>query len=242
MTEKSATVRRRVKNPDDDEVFVFPDLVYIELLALLAAMVVLIVWSMVVDAPLGSIADPNRTENPAKAPWYFVGLQELLVYFDPWIAGVVIPGAMVVGLMLLPYVDTNRAGTGRYTFRGREIAIVHFVFGFSLWFILIFIGQFLRGPNWQFYWPWESWEQAKMAEAALVELPLWAGISGTLLFFGGGLALPALLKKGIWKDMGPVRYVLAWTMALLMYGVVFKMALRLFLGIKYVLVTPWFKV
>lgn len=230
------------KEAREDEVFVFPDLVYIELLALLACTVLLIVWSLAQDAPLRAIADANKTENPAKAPWYFVGLQELLVYFDPWIAGVAIPGLIVVGLMAIPYLDTNRAGTGQYSFKGRRLAILNFLFGFALWFILIFVGQILRGPNWQFYWPWESWEIAKSTEEALVNFPVWAGILALLVYFGGGLALPALLSKGLLREAGPVRYLCAWTLVLLMYGVVIKVALRLFLSVKYVLVTPWLNI
>lgn len=242
MAEKEPVIRRKLSQTEDDEVFVVPNLVYIELLALLAAMVVLIVWSMAQDAPLRGIADPNRTENPAKAPWYFVGLQELLVYFDPWIAGVAIPCIIVIGLIAIPYLDTNRAGVGKYSFRGRELAITNFVFGFGLWFILILVGQFLRGPSWQFYWPWESWETAKSAEAQLVQLPAWAGIGLLLAYFGAGLAAPALLIKNIWKTMGATRYLLSWSILLLMYFVVIKMALRLLFGVKYILVTPWFNV
>lgn len=242
MTESDKTAGRRLDSTEDEDVFVFPNLVYIELLALLAATVILIVWSMAVDAPLRGIADANKTENPAKAPWYFVGLQELLVYFDPWIAGVAIPILIAVGLILIPYFDTNRAGIGRYSFRGRKLAIIHFSFGFAMWFVLIVVGQVFRGPNWQWYWPWESWDVAKSAEAELVQLPAWAGIGLLLAYFGAGLALPALLVKKMWKEMGAWRYLTAWTLLLLMYSIVIKMILRLFFGIKYVLATPWFNI
>ena len=131
MAEKADAIRRTRTKPPEGEVFVFPDLVYIEMLALLAATAGLILWSILQDAPLRAVADPNVTENPAKAPWYFVGLQELLVYFDPWIAGVAVPTIIVVGLILLPYLDTNRAGTGKYSFRGRKFAISHFLLGFA---------------------------------------------------------------------------------------------------------------
>lgn len=238
-----ATAKTNPKTPhgaQDEEMDVFPDLVYIELLAALVATVVLIAWSMTLDAPLRGVADPNTTENPAKAPWYFVGLQELLVYFDPWVAGVAMPTFIVIGLIMIPYVDPNRAGTGQYSFRGRRMAIVNFLFGFGLWFLLIIVGQWLRGPNWQFYWPWESWETAKSAEATLVNFPAWLGIPLVVTYFAVGLALPARLVKGIWKEMGAVRYVLAWTMVLLMYSVVIKVVLRLLFGVKYVVVTPWF--
>lgn len=242
MAKEEPKIRRKLSQTEDDEVFVVPNLVYIELLAMLAATIVLIVWSMALDAPLHGIADANKTENPAKAPWYFVGLQELLVYFDPWIAGVAIPGIIVIGLIAIPYLDTNRAGVGMYSYRGRELAILNFVFGFALWFILILVGQVLRGPSWQFYWPWESWAIAKNAEAELIQLPVWAGIGILFAYFGAGLALPALLIKDMWKKMGATRYLLAWTLLLLMYSVVIKMALRLLFGVKYILATPWFNV
>ena len=61
--------------------------------------------------------------NPSKAPWYFLGLQEMLVYFDPWIAGVVMPSIIMIGLMVFPYVDSNPLGNGYYTYRQRRFAV-----------------------------------------------------------------------------------------------------------------------
>ena len=75
------------------------------------------------NAPLEEPSNPNLTMNPAKAPWYFLGLQEMLVYFDPWIAGVVMPTLIIVGLMVIPYVDTNPLGSGYYTWKQRKFAI-----------------------------------------------------------------------------------------------------------------------
>ena len=92
--------------------------------------------------------------NPAKAPWYFLGLQELLVYFDPAVAGVLFPGLIIAGLVALPYLDANPRGNGYYTLRQRPFAIATFLFGFLvLWAGMIFIGTFLRGPNWNFFGP-----------------------------------------------------------------------------------------
>ena len=82
------------------------------------------VWSITLNAPLEEPANPNHTMNPSKAPWYFVGLQEMLVYFDPWFAGVVLPTLIVVGLMVFPYVDTNPLGVGYYTIRQRAVALL----------------------------------------------------------------------------------------------------------------------
>src|SRR3990172_6209925 len=107
--------------PNDGEAF--PYLVYKEFLSALLVSILLLVWALAVNAPLLSEADPGKTENPAKAPWYFVGLQELLVYFDPWIAGVAMPTLIIVGLMAIPYLDTSRTATGGYTFTVRRLAV-----------------------------------------------------------------------------------------------------------------------
>ena len=101
-----------------------------EFLAAIIVTVILFVWSITLNAPLEELANPNLTMNPAKAPWYFLGLQEMLVYFDPWIAGVVMPTLIVVGLMIIPYVDTNPLGSGYYTWKQRRFSITTFCFGF----------------------------------------------------------------------------------------------------------------
>ncbi len=95
--------------------------------------VVLFVWSITLNAPLEEPANPNLTMNPSKAPWYFLGLQEMLVYFDPWIAGVVMPSIIMVGLMVFPYVDSNPLGNGYYTLKQRRFALWMFGAGFLMW-------------------------------------------------------------------------------------------------------------
>jgi hypothetical protein len=225
-----------------DEVFAFPDLVFKEFLAILAATLVLIVWSVAVDAPLKAVADPNWTENPAKAPWYFVGLQDLLVYFDPWIAGVGCPLLIILGLALLPYLDPNPKGVGKYGLRERPLVVPLFLFGYLMWFVLIFIGQFLRGPNWQFYWPWEDWAVEKTAEQALVNLPDALGLALLVAYFGVGLLLPALAHRELFRKMGLVKHVIAWSFVLLMFGVVGKIVLRIFFHVKYIVTTPYFSI
>src|ERR1035437_6742321 len=99
------------------EVPVWPYLLKIEFLAAIIVTLILMIWSITLNAPLEEPANPNFTMNPSKAPWYFVGLQEMLVYFDPWFAGVVLPSLIVVGLMVFPYVDTNPLGLGYYTIK-----------------------------------------------------------------------------------------------------------------------------
>src|SRR5436305_7544728 len=110
-------------------------------------MALMFIWSLGLDAPLEMFANPAKSPNPAKAPWYFVGLQELLVYFDPWIAGVLLPGLIIIGLIAIPYIDTNPKGVGYYAWKERKFANAMFMLGVAMWFILIFIGYACRGPN-----------------------------------------------------------------------------------------------
>src|SRR5207237_3940918 len=137
-------------------------LVYTEMLCMILLTVVMSVWSVALRAPLEEAANPTSSPNPAKAPWYFLGLQEMLVYFDPWMAGVVLPGLIIVGLMAIPYIDTSPKGNGYFTFRERKVEITIFLFGWLiLWSQMIVIGTFLRGPNWNFFGPYEFWDITK---------------------------------------------------------------------------------
>ena len=146
----------------DDKVLVWPDLVYTELICLIAATAGLTLWAIISKAPLEQPANPGYAPNPAKAPWYFLGLQEMLVYFDPWMAGVVYPGLIILGLAIMPFIDTNPKGNGYYTLKERPFAIATWLFGFLiLWVVLIFFGTFLRGPNWNFFGPYEYWDAHK---------------------------------------------------------------------------------
>ncbi len=225
-----------------DGKFVWPDLVFKELLAVIAVVVLLITWSLLVDAPLRAEADASWTENPAKAPWYFLGLQELLVYFDPWLAGVVIPNLILVGLMVIPYIDVNNRISGEYRLSERKKAAVIFLFGFFLWFVLIIVGTFLRGPSWNFYWPWESWEVAKHAGEALWSFPWFAGVPLLGLYFIGGSMLPTIIFKGLLQRLGTIRYMIIVFLLLTMLFVPIKIGLRVLFNIKYVLITPFFNI
>ena len=118
------------KTETNEKLFVWPDLVYTEMLCMILLTVVMSVWSVALRAPLEEAANPTSSPNPAKAPWYFLGLQEMLVYFDPWLAGVVLPGLIIVGLMAIPYIDTNPKGNGYYSFRDRKWEIGIFLYGF----------------------------------------------------------------------------------------------------------------
>ena len=148
---------------DNEKVLVWPDLVYTELICMIALTAFLIFWAIALPAPLEEPASSVKTPNPSKAPWYFLGLQEMLVYFDPWMAGVVLPSLIVVGLMAIPYIDFNKRGNGYYTINERKFAYVIFQFGFlEMWITLIVLGTLLRGPNWNFFGPYEYWDAHKV--------------------------------------------------------------------------------
>src|SRR5687767_6123801 len=140
------------------ELHVWPYLVRVEFLAAIIVTIILFVWSITLNAPLEEPANPNLTMNPSKAPWYFLGLQEMLVYFDPWIAGVMMPTLILIGLMIFPYVDANPLGSGYYSWKQRKVAVGCFLIGFATWVALIIIGTFMRGPGWVWFWPGQTWD------------------------------------------------------------------------------------
>src|SRR5919107_3969362 len=145
------------------ELHVWPYLVRVEFLAAIIVTIILFAWSILLNAPLEEPANPNLTMNPSKAPWYFLGLQEMLVYFDPWIAGVVMPSLIIVGLMVIPYIDTNPLGNGYYTYKQRKFSIWTFIFGFIvLWVSMIVIGTLIRGPGWMWFWPGTTWDHNRL--------------------------------------------------------------------------------
>lgn len=184
-----------------DKVDTWPHLVVREYIAAIGCLIFLSAWSLLMKAPLEEIANPTVTPNPSKAPWYFTGLQELLVYFDPWLAGVVLPTMIAVGLMAIPYLDPDKnKGVGKYGLRERPLAMTYFLSGVGMWFGLIVIGTFLRGPNWDIYWPWESWLIHKAPPPATWSLPIWAGLLVVGGYFAVGMILPKLGKADFeWK-------------------------------------------
>ena len=105
----------------EEKLHTWPFLVRNEFLITLLVIIVLTVWSLLLNAPLEQPSNPTRTPNPSKAPWYFLGLQEMLVFFDPWYAGVVLPSFIIVGLMLIPYLDINPKGNGYYTLDRKSV-------------------------------------------------------------------------------------------------------------------------
>jgi len=141
---------QRVEREQGDRVNVWPHLLIEEFVAMLIVSAGLLIFSALVNAPLRELANPNLTPNPSKAPWYFLGLQELLRYFHPMIAGITIPTFILVGLAAVPYMDRNpsvRPGD-------RKIAITMFTFLFCFGATLTIIGSFFRGPGYNWIWPW----------------------------------------------------------------------------------------
>ena len=174
-----------------EKLHVWPYLVRLEFLCALVVIIALTVWSIVIDAPLEEAANPTKTPNPSKAPWYFLGLQDILVYFDPWFAGVIAPVLIIVGLMLIPYLDVNPKGNGYYTYHERKVAIWVYCFGFLvLWIALIIMGVFLRGPGWNLFMPWQYWDPHKVVALVNVDLPYAFGFKTILglLFLASGFS------------------------------------------------------
>src|SRR3954466_3629104 len=250
-----------IEKDEADRVWVWPDLVYTEMISLILCSVVLIVWSIFLKAPLEQPANPANTPNPSKAPWYFLGLQEMLVYFDPWLAGVVLPGLIIVGLICIPYIDKNPKGNGYFTFAERKAEITIFLFGFViLWASLIVLGTFLRGPNWNFFGPFEYWDIHKLAALTNVNLSeyVWVRafqtayptnwfvreIFGILLVLFYVLALPVLLAKMWFKTyylkLGGPRYSVSVVLFLMMMSLPLKMLARWLFNLKYVVAIPEF--
>ncbi|MBT3299490.1 MAG: cytochrome C [Candidatus Marinimicrobia bacterium] len=249
-------------NDPDDKVLVWPDLVYIEFIALILFMVFLIVWSILVAAPLEEPANPASTPNPSKAPWYFLGLQEMLVYFDPWIAGIVFPMFIIIGMMAIPYMDVNKKGDGYYSFKERRIGMFIFMYGWLvLWLFLIVIGTFFRGPNWNFFGPFEFWDPHKVVPLNNVNLSeyVWVKLLGQgmpanillresigfLALVGYMGFLPILLAKtwlkNYFQEIGPVRYTFLMMFGLSMLALPIKMYMRWLFNLKYIIAIPeWF--
>lgn len=144
-----------VKTADESHVLTWPEGIYRVATAVLAVSIVLVWMSLLWDAPLEGLADPMQTPNPAKAPWYFLGLQELVSYSAFW-GGVVVPGVLVAALVLLPYVDGKRRGVGRWFARERLVANTIFTVCLVVAVVLTIIGTLFRGPNWSWQEPWKK--------------------------------------------------------------------------------------
>ena len=245
----------------NEKVLVFPYLIFIEFVIALAYAVMLVVWSIFLKAPLEEPANPTVSPNPSKAPWYFLGLQEMLVYFDPWIAGVLLPTFIILGLCAIPYLDRDPQPSGYYTFKSRRGVITTYLFGFwILWVLLIVVGTFLRGPNWNFFGPFEVWDVHKVVPLVNVNLSelifiKWLGwglpkfwilreAPGFLILAIYFLVPPALLAKtffkNLYKKLQPARYSVLILLLLVMTALPIKMYLRWAFNLKYIVALPEF--
>ncbi len=180
-----------------EQVLVWPDLVYTELVCMLLLTAFLIIWGVALPAPLEEPGSLVKTPNPSKAPWYFLGLQEMLVYYDPWMAGVVLPLVIIGGLVAIPYIDFNRKGNGYYCFNDRKMSVVVFLFGFlPLWIGMIILGTFIRGPNWNMFGAYEYWDVHKLEVLNNVNLSeyFWVwGLGQSLPSYQGSDVLTSIL-------------------------------------------------
>lgn len=146
-----------VGHDPDRMVTTWPHLLMREVNLFLLVTIVIMGMSILFNAPLEEMANSAVTPNPAKAPWYFVGLQELLSWGNPIWGGIVVPGITVLALLTVPYLDRGRAGTGEWFHPSRRRAILLFTAISVAAIVLILVGEFLRGPNWHLYWPWQEW-------------------------------------------------------------------------------------
>jgi hypothetical protein len=243
------------------EIHVWPFLLRMEFIAAIIVTAILMVWSIALDAPLEEPANPNLTMNPSKAPWYFLGLQEMLVYFDPWIAGVVMPTIIIVGLMVIPYIDTNPLGSGYYTWKQRRFAIATFLFGF----LVLWVAMVLIGPGWMWFWPGQTWDHNRLEytvnrdldeilnqalpSALQIDSAWERGIFGfivvALYFLVFGYIVHKVFQRTNaldYKRMSFLQYNTMMFLMLLMLSLPIKMVARLVFTIKYVWVTPWFNI
>ena len=141
-----------VKAVPQDKVHTWPHLLVVEFAAALFITAFTLIFSIFVNAPLLELANFNETPNPSKAPWYFLGLQELLTVFHPMVAGVTIPGIGLIILILAPYIDRNPSAKPEDRKFAISLMTVHLMF----WAVLTMIGSFFRGPGFNFVFPWEA--------------------------------------------------------------------------------------
>ena len=244
---------------DSERILVWPDLVFIEFIAALFMLALLILWSLSLQAPLEGVADPANSPNPAKAPWYFLALQEMLVYFDPWFAGVIIPTLLLVILILFPYVDPDRKHTGFYSYRPRKFFMSSFIcFFICVWVYLQFVGNVMRGPNWNFFGPFEPWDSHKVVAITNINLseylymvflkrPLPENIFlreiGGFIFLGTYFVVALQILKRTWlkflyEQVPRASFYVFSTVYILLWLLPVKMYLRWIFNLKYIISIP----
>ena len=228
-------VSNTVNNDPEEKLHTFPFLVHPEFIACIACAALLTIWSVLLDAPLEQPSDPARTPNPSKAPWYFLGLQEMLA---------------------------NKKGNGYYTWVERKWALIAFLFGFLvLWIVLIILGTILRGPGWNFFGPYQHWDHNKVEALTSLNLSEWlpqtlpalfgwvrpttfwivregAGFTFLGVWFVGIPLLGWFGLKKLAQEMGPLRYVVATHMVMMMMLLPMKMYMRWLMNLKYIIWIP----
>ncbi|CAN5761603.1 hypothetical protein BH23PLA1_BH23PLA1_02710 [soil metagenome] len=259
--ERMARGLPNLEESEPEKTLTWPDLVYTELICMIGLTIFLVIWGIALQAPLEEPASSPVAPHPSQAPWYFLGLQEMLVYFDPWMAGVVLPTMILVGLMAIPFIDTNKTGNGYYTITQRMFAYVTFQYGFLvLWVILILLGTFLRGPNWNFFGPYEYWDPHKLIPLNNVDLSdmVWINMLGTakpqnilirelpgiLIVLAYFVVVPPLMARLFFRkyidQAGMLRFIVLATLILFMASLPIKMILRWTLNLKYIVAIPEF--
>jgi len=215
--ERMANGEEPLEALEQEKILVWPDLVYTELICMIALTAILMLWAIGLQAPLEEPASSVKTPNPSKAPWYFLGLQEMLVYYDPWMAGVVLPSVVVGGLMAIPYIDFNRLGNGYYTIEQRKFAYIVFQFGFLvMWVTLIVMGTFLRGPNWNFFGFYETWDPHKVEALNNVNLSeyVWNDFVGSMPKAPENASTPTQIGYILLRESPGIVLVLGYLLAI----------------------------
>ena len=232
------------KRPPRALVHTWPNLVRKEVLAAMAVALCLLALGALIDAPLDAPADPNAAPLELKAPWYFVGLQELLVYLEPWIVGGLLPALGLLALLALPFLDHAPANEG-FGIRRRPLAHAAFAAALFSWAALTIVGAIFRGPEWTFLWPWQGWDPRIAVPMAPRSLGDALGLSGNLAtatavaavcFWLGMFALGGLWlsRRQLSRAASPRR---AWLLAFLLAvfgGLAMKVLLQMVFGIRYV--------
>lgn len=253
--------RRRDARPaegpagDQEMVTTWPHLLRLELIAGLAALLVVTWWAIALELRPGTPADPTVTPAIAKAPWFFVGVQETLQYFDAWLAGAVLPLVMILGLCALPYLDRNPEGNGRLTLRQRPLALLVVAGLLVMWLLPMVVGQLCRGEHWLLQ---PAWHPAPVdpplppAQQLSLADRLGLGLAASQLLGGAVCVGPYAALVLLWRPLsrrhgwiartGIVRYLVAGALLVTALGVAVKVALVATLDLRYLWVSPWFRI
>jgi hypothetical protein len=230
----------------------WPHLVRLELIAALATLLLVSWWAIGLAVPLGPPADPSVTPAVAKAPWFLVGVQELLQYFDAWLAGVVLPGVLIAGLCALPYLDRGE-GSGFYTWRGRPVVLGLTLALLVIWLAPLVVGLLWRGEHWALQPAWRPSTPDEVSPRLLLSIaerlrlgPAAGQLLGAGLCLGPFLLVPLAwlrLRRRAWAArLGAARFCTAGALLVIGAGVVLKVVLVGALDIRYLWVTPWFRI